>query len=74
MRSMRTYVLMELGELLLLIVLLIVAAQFIHIPLWIAIAIPAGKFLKFILVYPFVRRSIKQPLLSGPRALRGVVA
>jgi len=70
-RSTRTYVLMELGELLLLIVLIIVISRFIYIPLWIAIAIPVGKFLKFILVYPFVRRSIKQPLLSGMESLIG---
>lgn len=70
-RSTRTYVLMELGEFLLIIVLIIVIAQFVHIPLWIAIAIPAGKFLKFVLVYPFVRRSIKQPPLSGMESLIG---
>lgn len=62
---------MELGELLLLIVLIIVIARFIHIPLWIAIAIPAGKLLKSALVYPFVRRSTEQPLLSGPEGLIG---
>jgi len=62
---------MELGELLLLIVLIIVIAQFVHIPLWIAIAIPVGKFLKFIFVYPFVRRSTEQPLLSGMESLIG---
>ena len=68
---MRTYVLTELGELSLIIVLLIVVSRFIHIPLWIAIAIPAGKLLKFVLVYPIVRRSLRQPLLSGPESLIG---
>ena len=70
-RSTRTYVLLELGELLLLTILLVVISRFIHIPLWIAIAIPAGKLLKFIVVYPFVRRSIKQPALSGMESLIG---
>lgn len=70
-RSTRTYVLMELGELLLIIVLLIVISRFIYIPLWIAIAIPTGKLLKFVLVYPLIRRSFKQPIYSGPESLIG---
>jgi membrane-bound ClpP family serine protease len=70
-RSTRTYVLMELGELLLLIVLISVISRFIYIPLWIAIAIPAGKLLKFVLVYPLVRRSFKQPIYSGLESLIG---
>ena len=71
-RSTRTYILLELGELLLLTVILVVISCFIRIPLWIVIAIPAGKFLKFLLVYPFVRRSVKQPLHSGLESLIGM--
>jgi len=70
-RSIKTYVLLELGELLLIVVFLIVVSRFIHIPLWVGIAIPAGKFLKFILVYPFVRRSVRQPVYSGVESLIG---
>ena len=70
-RSTRTYVLLELGELLLLIFFLVMISYFIRIPLWVVIAIPAGKFLKFLLVYPIVRRSVKQPLHSGIESLIG---
>lgn len=70
-RSMKTYILLELGELLLIVVVLIVVSRFIHIPLWLAIAITAGKFLKFIIVCPFVRRSLRQPILSGIESLIG---
>lgn len=76
MRSIRTYVALELAELLAIILLIIVIAQFIRIPLWLAIAIPAGKLLKFILVYPAVRRTGKQPVATGLESLlskRGVV-
>ncbi len=70
-KSTRTYVLLELGELLAIIILLVVISRFIHVPLWIAIAIPVGKFLKFILVYPLVRRSVRQPIYSGMESLIG---
>ena len=70
-RSTRTYVLLELGELLLIVIILIVISRFIPIPLWIVIAIPAGKLLKFIVVYPFVRRSLRQPVYSGMESLIG---
>lgn len=71
MRSIRAYILLELGELLGLIVLIVVLAQFISIPLWLAFAIPAGKLLKFILVYPAARRSISQPAYTGLESLVG---
>jgi membrane-bound serine protease (ClpP class) len=70
-RSTKTYVLLELGELLLIIIILIVISRFIHIPLWIAIAIPVGKLLKFVIVYPFVRQSLRQPVYSGIESLIG---
>jgi membrane-bound serine protease (ClpP class) len=76
MGSVRTYVLLELGELLGIILLIIVIAQFVRIPLWLAIAIPAGKFLKFLLVYPSVRRTGRQPVATGLESLlrkRGLV-
>lgn len=71
-RRIRTYVLLELGEFLLLIFFLVMISYFIRIPLWVIIAIPAGKFLKFLFVYPIVRRSIKQPLHSGIESLIGM--
>lgn len=71
MRSIRAYVLLELGELAGLITFIVVLAQFIRIPLWLAVAIPAGKLLKFILVYPSVRRSAKQPIYTGLESLIG---
>ncbi|MGQ9477225.1 MAG: NfeD family protein [Candidatus Bipolaricaulia bacterium] len=71
MRNLRAYVLLELGELVGLIVLILVLAQFIHLPLWLAVTIPAGKFLKFLLVYPAVRRSTKQPAYTGMESLIG---
>jgi membrane-bound serine protease (ClpP class) len=71
MRSVRAYVLLELGELLGLIILIVVLVQFIHLPLWLAVAVPAGKLLKFILVYPSVRRSAKQPVYTGLESLIG---
>ncbi len=67
----RAYILLELGELLAIIILLVVISRFIHVPLWIAIAIPVGKFLKFIIVYPLVRRSVRQPIYSGMESLIG---
>ncbi len=73
-RSTRTYILFELGELVVIVTLLIVISRFVRVPLWIAAAIPAGKFLKFILVYPFVRRSVRQPPYSGIESLIGVRA
>lgn len=63
---------LELGELLAIIILLIVISLFIYVPLWIAIIIPVGKFLKFIIVYPLVRRSVRQPIYSGMESLIGV--
>jgi membrane-bound ClpP family serine protease len=71
MRSIRVYVLLELGEILAVVILIIVLAQFVRIPLWVAVAIPAGKLLKFILVYPSVRRSGKQPVAVGIESLLG---
>lgn len=71
MRSIRTYVLLELGELVGLIILIVVLAQFITIPLWLAVAIPMGKLLKFILVYPSVRHSVRQPAYTGLESLIG---
>lgn len=71
MRSIRAYVLLELGELVGLIILIVVLAQFIAIPLWLAVAIPAGKLLKFILVYPSVRRAARQPPAVGLESLIG---
>jgi membrane-bound ClpP family serine protease len=47
-------------------------SYFIPIPLWVVIAIPAGKFLKFLIVYPIVRQSVKQPLRSGIESLIGM--
>jgi len=70
-RSTKTYILLELGELLLIVILLIGVSRFIHIPLWIAIAIPVGKFFKSVLVYLFVRRSVRQPVYSGIESLIG---
>jgi membrane-bound ClpP family serine protease len=73
-RSTRTYILFELGELVVIVILLIVISRFVRIPLWLAAAIPGGKFLKFIIVYPFVRRSVRQPPYSGIESLIGVRA
>lgn len=76
MSSMRVYMALELAELLGIIGIIIVIAQFIPIPLWLAVAIPAGKLLKFLLVYPSVRRSGRQPVATGLESLlrkRGVV-
>ncbi|MCR4403930.1 MAG: hypothetical protein NUW06_01310 [Candidatus Acetothermia bacterium] len=76
MASVRTYMLLELGELLGIILLIVVITQFIRIPVWLAVAIPAGKLLKFLLVYPSVRRAGRQPVATGLESLlhkRGVV-
>jgi len=70
----RAYLLREVAELGLIVIGLVVASRFLHVPVWAWIGIPLGKAIVSTAAYwLFLRRAFRRRHASGPHALVGEI-